>query len=97
MTQGEFWEALAAFRDEAETNRRHIGELTRGHVVRIINLFIKRPIKKVEEFWPMPWDDQVQSADDVAAELNTMSQEERDALARKFLDSIPNGADSSQS
>lgn len=88
MTQGEFWEALAAFRDEAETNRRHIGELTRGLCIRIINLFIKKPYKSVEDFWPMPWDEPIDTAEDIAAELNSMSRDERQDRAREFLQKI---------
>lgn len=88
MTQGEFWEALAAFREEAETNRKHVGELVRGLALRVVNLFVKKPYKSVEDFWPMPWDSRNDKAEDIAAELNQMSQEGRDALARKFLNTI---------
>ena len=83
MSPGEFWEALRAYRDEKAADRRHLGELARGLGVRIVNLFVKKPVRKVEAFWPMPWDGN--TADDIAADLNTMSREEREALAREYI------------
>lgn len=95
MTQAEFWEAMKAYRDEKTADRRHLGELTRGLAARVVNLFIKKPIKNVEDFWPMPWDER-NTADDIAADLKKMSREEREALARQFIentDKLINKAD----
>ena len=83
MTQGEFWEAMAAYRREKTSDRRHTGELARGLGLRIVNIFIEKKIKKAEDFWSMPWDN-TDTAEDIAADLNTMSREERLALARKY-------------
>lgn len=83
MTQAEFWEAMKAYRDEKTADRRHLGELTRGLAARVVNLFVKKPVKKVEDFWPMPWDEK-NTADDIAAGLKAMSREERLELARKY-------------
>lgn len=83
MTQGEFWEAMAAYRREKTSDRRHTGELARGLGVRIANIFIEKKFRKVEAFWSMPWD-KTDTAEDIAADLNTMSREERMELARKY-------------
>ena len=85
MTQAEFWEAMKAYRDEKTADRRHLGELTRGLAARVVNLFVKKPVKKVEDFWPMPWDEK-NTADDIAAGLKAMSREERLALARQYIE-----------
>lgn len=83
MTQGEFWEAMAAYRREKTSDRRHTGELARGLGIRIVNLFNEKKFRKVEAFWSMPWDN-TDTAEDIAADLNSMSPEERQALARKY-------------
>lgn len=83
MTQAEFWEAMKAYRDEKTADRKHLGELTRGLAARVVNLFVKKPVKKVEDFWPMPWDEK-NTADDIAAGLKAMSREERLELARRY-------------
>lgn len=90
LRPGEYWEALAAYRDEVEANRRHIGELVRGHAVRVINLFVKKgsQFKDVTKFWGMPWDEQADNAADVVKELNSLTEEERNAKAQEFLRSI---------
>ena len=85
MTQAEFWEAMKAYRDEKTADRRHLGELTRGLAARVVNLFVKKPIKKIEDFWPMPWDEK-NTAKDIAAELKQMSREERRKLAQQFIE-----------
>jgi hypothetical protein len=50
---------------------------------RIVNHLIKKPYRKVEAFWEMPWD-KGNTADDIAAELNAMSSEQRRALAQQY-------------
>ena len=42
MRMGEFWEALDAFRKEAEGGRIHTGNLVRGLCIRIVNLFVAK-------------------------------------------------------
>lgn len=93
MTAGEFWEAWKAYRDEKDSDRRHIGELARGIAARILNPFCKGAIKEIDRFWPMPWDDRV--ADDAETRrINALPLEERQLEARKFLESIGhNGID----
>lgn len=83
MTQGEFWEAMAAYRNEKTSDRRHTGELARGLGARIVNHLIKKPYKKVEVFWEMPWD-KGNTAEDIAAELQSMSSDKRRELARQY-------------
>jgi hypothetical protein len=91
MRVGEFWEAIAVYRHEQMEERRHIGELIRGHALISYNLAVakKDRIKRASKFWPMPWDEDEDNAE--AAEvrrLQGLSQEERDAEARKFLERI---------
>ena len=83
MTQGEFWEAMRAYREEKTADRRHLGELARGLGVRIINLFVKKPIRDIEGFWPMPWDEK-STAEGIAADLNAMPHAKREELAKQF-------------
>ena len=83
MTQAEFWEAMKAYRDEKTADRRHLGELTRGLAARVANLLIKHPIKRIEDYWPMPWDEK-DTAEDIAAGLKQMSREERKTLALRY-------------
>ena len=92
MTPGEFWEALHAYREEVEANRRHLGELTRGLAVRIVNLFIKKESRYSEasKLWPMPWDT-TDNLTDTVRELSALSDEERTEMANNFLKKIDNG------
>ena len=87
MHQGEFWEAMFAYRMERNAERRHIGELVRGATARILNLHLKTPIKRVEEFWPMPWD-LPSEEDEELNRLNNLTDEERTAEAENFLAKI---------
>ena len=93
MRPGEFYEALDAFRKEAEANRKHTGELARGLGVRIVNLFVKKgnQFNDASKFWQMPWDQERESLTDVVHSLDQLTDEERDEKARQFLASISNG------
>ena len=89
MTQAEFWEAMHAFREESEANRRHLGELARGLAVRIINLFVKKgaQYKDASKLWAMPWDRQ-ESLSDTVRELDALTDAERNEKALDFLNRI---------
>ena len=90
MPVGEFWEALEAHYKEVEADRRHVGELVRGAALRLFNINLKKgdQIKDPRKFWPMPWDDQVTEADEVARELDAMTDEQRSASAMALLKKI---------
>ena len=87
MTAGEFWEAWKAYRDEKMADRRHMGELARGMAARILNPFCKGAIKDVQRFWPMPWDEG-KAYDAETRRINSLPEEEKQILAREFLDRI---------
>ncbi|MBR4133105.1 MAG: hypothetical protein IKU04_01080 [Bacteroidales bacterium] len=91
MRMGEFFEAMDAFRNEAEGGRIHMGNLVRGLCIRVVNLFVakKDRVNDERKFWPMPWDEP--DEDDavvVAKKLSKMSNEERQAKINDFLSKV---------
>lgn len=92
MTPGEFWEALHAFREESEANRKHMGELARGLVVRIVNLFVGKgkQYSDASKLWPMPWDEQ-ENMSETVRELSALTDDERAEKAQDFLRKINDG------
>ena len=90
MPVGEFWEAVNAYYETEESERRHIGELVRGAALRLWNIQLKKgdQIRDPSKFWPMPWDDVVEEGDEAVRELESLSDEERDARAAAFLKNI---------
>ena len=86
MRFGWLLEGLAAYREAKDADRRHIGELIRGAALRLFNLELKPKdrIKDPKEFWRMPWDPE----DDIEAEVNSWTKEERDRKAKEFLKRI---------
>lgn len=89
MRQGEFWEALATYQREKQTDRRHSAELARGAALRLFNLQLKKQdrIKDPAEFWRMPWDP-TPEGDEVARQLDRLSDTERAAAVNDFLQKI---------
>lgn len=93
MRIGEFFEAMDAFRKEAEAGRQHTGNLVRGLCIRIVNLFVAKKDKMgdVRKFWPMPWDEPDEDdAVTVARGLAQMSDEERQSKINDFLSRLDN-------
>lgn len=93
MRMGEFWEAMDAFRKEAEGGRIHVGNLVRGLCIRVVNLFVSKKdrIKDEREFWPMPWDEPDENdAAEVARRLSGLSNEERQEKVNDFLRKLEN-------
>ena len=91
MRMGEFFEAMDAFRKEAEGGRIHMGNLVRGLCIRIVNLFVakKDRVTDARKFWPMPWDEPDENdAARVARRLSGMSDAERQAKINEFLTKI---------
>lgn len=87
MYQGEFWEAFFAYRREKDLDRRHIGELVRGAVLRMWNILVgkKHRLTDPHAFWAMPWDEKAETA---AEQLAGLTDEERTAKALAFLKQI---------
>ena len=92
MRPGEFWEALRAYNDEKEADRRHVGELARGATLRLWNLQVAKSsrIKVASKFWQMPWDD-VRAENDEIKRLAGLSEEEAQIEAQKFLNRLNHG------
>ena len=91
MRMGEFFEAMDAFRKEAEGGRIHAGNLVRGLCIRIVNLFVakKDRVTDASKFWPMPWDEpEENTAAAVAKKLSGMSDQERQEKINEFLTKI---------
>lgn len=93
MRMGEFFEAMDAFRKEAEGGRIHTGNLVRGLCIRIVNLLVSKKDRITDDrkYWPMPWDaPDVNDADEVARKLSGLSDEERQAKVNEFLSRLDN-------
>ena len=84
---GEFWEAMDAYWTEKGADRKHLGELVRGAAVRLFNTQVKTPVRNLEKFWAMPWDDPTEEDEQVKA-LDKMTDEQRAASARSLLQKI---------
>ncbi|MBR4227854.1 MAG: hypothetical protein IKR72_01975 [Bacteroidales bacterium] len=86
---GEFFEAMDAYRREAESGREHVGNLVRTQTFRIFRLFASKKdqarLKKEEQFWPMPWDE---PEEDAAEALAKMSAEDRQERLKDFLNKL---------
>lgn len=89
MRPGEFWEALRAYREEKDADRRHLGELARGMAYMLVNIQLKKKdrITSVKKFWPMPWDEPAEQDSEVKR-LNSLTDEERHQEALKFAKKI---------
>ena len=90
MRPGEFWEAMQAWQADKEADRRHVAEVVRGVGIRLFNIQLKKgdQIKDPRKFMRFPWDDDPDAPDQETQALLSMSTEERDALARDFMDRI---------
>lgn len=94
MRMGEFFEAMDAFRKEAEGDRVHVGNLVRGLCIRVYNLLVskKNQVTDASKFWPMPWDDPDEDdAQAVARKLSRLSPEEQQAKVNEFLSKLGHG------
>ncbi len=84
---GELLDAMKVWQEERKAERRHIGELVRGAALRLFNVQLKAKdrITDPAKFWRMPWDEET---DEVAKEVASWTQEERDSKAKEFLSRI---------
>ena len=89
---GIFYEALWAYRQEKEADRRHLGELIRGATIRLFNTQVAKRSRTTDltRFWPMPWDDDRPSLAEAVAALDRMTDEERLASAEALLAKFDN-------
>ena len=87
LRPAELFEALWAYRQERDADRRHIGELVRGATARLINVNLERSrqITDLVSFWPMPWDDP-EGDDEEENRLRGLSEEERAEEIKKFME-----------
>ena len=95
MSPAEYWAALDAHSHEIQAGRMHTGELARGLGVRIFNLLVGKEhrIRRVQEFWQMPWDDK--SSGHEQAELERLNALKGDDLIKEielFNKRINNGS-----
>jgi hypothetical protein len=91
MRVGEFWEALKAYREEKDADRRHMGELIRGAALRLFNLQLKKGSQILDpaKFWPMPWDEERVGDDErIVQELDKLSDEQRTEKALELLTKV---------
>lgn len=91
MHPDEFFEALEAYQDKSDADRRHIGELVRGATLRMFNLELKKDdrITDPRKFWMMPWDESPEDENaEAIRQLEALSSEERERQAREFLKTL---------
>ena len=89
MRVGEFWEALAAYRENQMQERRHSAELVRGATMILFNVQVQKKyrVKDPAKFWRMPWDKADDGAEDREIKrLMNLSPEEQAEEARKFFE-----------
>ena len=92
MRPGEFWEALAAHSAEVMADRQHMGELIRGATLRLFNLQLDKRYRITDprKFWPMPWDEVVDDAQEIKR-LANLGEEETQKEVEKFLKRVNHG------
>ena len=78
-----------AWQADKEADRRHVAEVIRGVGVRLFNIQLKPEdqIKDVQQFLPLPWDEEEPSNEE-AERLAALSKEEQAAEAKAFLERI---------
>jgi hypothetical protein len=96
---GIFYEALWAYRQEKEADRRHLGELIRGATIRLFNTQVgkRSRVTDLDKFWRMPWDDDRPTLADAVAALDSMTDEERLVSAEALLAKFDNDGTTSKS
>lgn len=89
MRLGEFWEAMDAYNQEKEADRRHMGELVRGATLRLFNLQIAQKDRFTDpaKFWRMPWDI-LTTANEELERFEAMTDDEKADNAKDFLNKI---------
>ena len=87
MRPAELFEALWAYRQERDADRRHIGELVRGATARLININLERckQITDLVSLWPRAWDEP-EDDDEEESRLRGLSEEERAEEIKKFME-----------
>lgn len=85
LTIPEFWAAMESHAEEKAADRKHIAELVRGATMRLWNLQVDAKFKCDDpaKFWEMPYDEK-----EPVTNMNDLSQEERDRMAREFVNSL---------
>lgn len=93
MRVGVFHEAMWAYNQQVEADRRHAGELIRGATIRLFNTQVAKRSRmtEVEKFWRMPWDSESPTLTDAVAAIDRMSDEERKASALSLIERLNNG------
>lgn len=84
MRLPDFWAAMQAYQEQVRADRQHMGDLVRCATMTLFNLQVKpgSRFKRVEDFWPMPWDPPKESAEDAISKL---SDDERQTMIDNFI------------
>jgi len=84
LRQGEYWEAMIAWSEDRNADRRQTAEVIRAVGLRLFNIQLaKGKGLSLHDFLPFPWD---QEEDDGG--LSEMTKEEREKNEKAFLNSI---------
>lgn len=80
----DYWSAMTAYSEQVQADRQHQGDLIRCATMMLINLQLKPKdrFKRVQDFWPMPWDP---LSEDPGKAIRDMSDEERQSMYNDFL------------
>ena len=89
MRPGEFWEAMMAWQEDKEADRRHVAEVIRGVGVRLFNIQLKPKdqIRDIRKFLPLPWDDKDHETGEIDR-LNNLSIADKAAEAQALLERL---------
>ena len=80
----DYWSAMTAYSEQVQADRQHQGDLIRCATMMLINLQLKPKdrFKRVQDFWPMPWDP---PSEDPGKAIRDMSDAERQSMYNDFL------------
>ena len=82
LRQGEYWEAMLAWLEDRQADRRQEAEVIRGVGLRRFNLWADGPSLKGHDFLPFPWDPEEQPDD---GGLSMMNENEKKASLENLM------------
>lgn len=83
MRPVEFWAVSKAYIKAENDRLKFMGEMFRGHALRIVNVLIKHKIKDVTKIWTMPWDNKI--------DVLSITKEEKEKQIKRLLEIAGNG------
>lgn len=83
MRPCDFWAVVRAYQSADNDRLIFLGELIRGHAVRIMGMFANRKITEPSQIWKMPWDESQKKK--IEYDVNSISDEERHRQVEELM------------